>query len=189
MRRRRRGADVGNDLMLTCDTAGIAYIASTQAYGTWEFDVNKGAEGNTSKIAFISSTVNPYPNTNGYHLIFLNNEGFNLTRINDDSSYSDLFITDISYIDNNIWYRIKIERTGDGTFTVYIKGGDFGWDDWTTVVADSGSNPATDNVHTTSAYFVADLNAGDKIGVIHTTDGNLDVRDFTVSTGAFTTGY
>ncbi|NCP72303.1 hypothetical protein GW835_02840 [archaeon] len=50
------------------------------------------------------------------------------------------------------------------TFAVFIKGGEFG-DDWTLVdtTGGSGTNPVTDSTYTTSNYFVADLDAGDRI--------------------------
>jgi len=141
---------------------GIAYITSSTAYGEWEFDVNKVGAGNTCRIQFISSTTSTYPNFIGYRFSINNDESIEFRSFSGASS-SLLFQTTISYISFNVNYRIKITRTLDGTFTVYIKGGAFGWDSWTTVVASSGTNPVTNNTYTTSNYFVCDLDNGDQI--------------------------
>ena len=106
------------------------------------------------------------------------NTGY-MIRIHADESISlretfvgALMVTSTSYIENNTWYRMKITRTSDGEFTVYIRGGSFGDDDWTTVVAGgSGSNPATDTTTTTSEFIVLDVDAGDRISRLLLTDG------------------
>lgn len=58
------------------------------------------------------------------------------------------------------------------TFAVFIKGGSFG-DDWTLVdtTGGSGTNPVVDATYTTSEYFVADLDAGDRLANLKITNG------------------
>jgi len=100
--------------VLTCDTAGTIAIPSKQAYGTIEFDLYKGADGNQIDINFISE------NTDGY---VSGNTGYNI-RLHADESISlrktfigSLFQTATSYITNNTWYRIKITRLqSEGVF-------------------------------------------------------------------------
>ena len=58
------------------------------------------------------------------------------------------------------------------TFAVFIKGGDFG-DDWTLIdtTGGSGPNPVKDSTYKTSNYFVADLDAGDRLANLKIYDG------------------
>jgi hypothetical protein len=65
---------------------------------------------------------------------------------------------------------MKITRTKDGEFYVYVKGGTFG-NDWTLIVESGGSNPVTENTNTESEYFVLDFDAGDRVANITILDG------------------
>ena len=58
-------------------------------------------------------------------------------------------------------YDIRITRSATGVFTSYIKGGAFA--DWTLIdpTGGSGTNPVTDNTHTTSCCATIDMDAGD----------------------------
>ena len=172
------------DGTLTCNTDGIAYIASTQAYGEWEFDFNKNG------VSYCTHIINnAIPLDDGYAVGVNSNNSVFVGKITAGSLVAFCMLSSTSYVANNTDYRIKITRSLDHHFTAYIQGGSFG-ESWTLVDASvSGNNPSTthDTDYTTSSYFVADLDAGDKISKIHLTNGNLDVRDFTISTGAFST--
>jgi len=164
--------------------AGTSSVASTQAYGKWEFDLYKGGDGNLEYFHLINSNTLHDSGNDGYGLTIGSLEPLLFFK-STNGSRSNLFNTADSYIDNNTWYRLKVERTGDGEFTVYIKGGSFG-DDYVLVdvTGGSGTNPVTDNTYTTSAYMVADLDAGDKLrGVWSTDTGGIPVSDFTDGTG------
>jgi len=150
-----QGMDTGTKF-LENTSAGTIATQSEQAYGTWIFDIYKGGDENVNFINFISNSTTPIPSR--YVLYFSGTESIVLV-----SNVTQLFQTATSYITIDTWYRMKITRTTAGVFTVYIRGGAFGDDSWTTVVADSGTNPVTDNTYTTSAYTVLDLDAGDKI--------------------------
>jgi len=166
--------------------AGIAYINQDKAYGTWEFDVNKVGADNRIILSFIrSNTAGAVNNGEGYALDINNNEEVKLHRVN-EGSYTVLFETAASYIAINTDYRIKITRSLAGIFTVYIKGGTFGWDDWTTVVADSGTNPVTDNTYTTSNYLVADLDSTDTISNLKIDGKRINLSGAVQSTGTWT---
>jgi hypothetical protein len=145
-----------------CDVAGTIVIQSDTAYGKWEFDVYKGV-GNSSFINFIAQDINPITSMNGYVLRNPANR-IALTKYTNGVAL-DLFYTTISYIQDNIWYCFRIERTEDGEFTVYIRSDeDSNFSDWTLVdpTGGSGTNPVVDNTYTTSKYFVKDLDAGDR---------------------------
>jgi len=148
---------------LECTSAGTIAIPSKQAYGTWEFDLYKGADGNKCFFDFISDVLTITSN-NGYRFTFSSNEEIYIRRRTSGSD-SNILATPFNYISINTWYRIKITRTKDGEFYVYIRGGDFGDDDWTLVdvTGGSGTNPVTDTTHTTSNFTALDFDAGDRI--------------------------
>lgn len=153
--------DVGTKY-LECTSSGTIAIPSKQAYGTWEFDYYH-LSNSSSVICFINQDKNDL--SNGYVLIISSSEAFLLRRYINGSDFT-LFTAGNNYLqDENIWYKIKITRTKEGEFYVYIKGGDFGSDSWilVDVTGGSGTNPATDNTYAESKYMVLDLDAGEKL--------------------------
>ena len=72
---------------------------------------------------------------------------------------------------------------------MYIKGGTFGWDDWTTVstAGGSGTNPVTDNTYTTSNYLVADIDDTDTISNLKIDGKRISLANAVQSTGTWTT--
>jgi len=136
--------------------AGVAYTKSLQAYGTWIFNLYKGADANACNIAFAATTTSPFTAENRF-------------RVADDESISILvngatkMATVASYIAINTKYSIAVTKRYDGQFTLYIKGG--AYTVWTLVdvAGGTGTNPVTDNTVTTSKYFIFDGDAGDKI--------------------------
>lgn len=179
-----------------CTTDGLASIVNTVAYGEWEFDFIKTIDNNGPYFQFISDRTNAdLRNFIGYQLYFSNLEAILLRSANGSGSGSTLFYTANAYYQIGINYKLKIVRnsvldeyvTGAiGTFAVYIKGGSFGS---TYVLVDTtgggGSNPATDNTYTTSAYTVLDFDSRDVIRNYSINGILQDFYDFTVSTGAY----
>ncbi len=145
-------------------TAGVISTPSTKAYGTWEFSLYKGGASNSFYSGFISDSNAAEIASNGYSLIFYSDEGIWFYK-NNIGSENLLNNTAASYFAINTWYRLKVTRTTAGVFTFYIKGGAFGSESWTLVdvTGGSGTNPVTNNTYTTSAYFVNDLDASDRI--------------------------
>lgn len=151
--------DVGTKY-LECTSAGTIALPSTQAYGTWEFDLFKGADGNQTDVLFIQTAFEGANESYGLRVNM--SEALNIIE-----GSTGVITTDNSYISINTWYSCKITRTKEGEFTYYIKGGSFGSDNWTLVNPKTGdTNPATDNTHTESKYIVLDLDDGDKIANI-----------------------
>ena len=150
---------------LQCTTAGTIGFQNDEAYGTWEFDIYKGADANNLGVGFILDSIKERASSeNGYWV------GFNSTELIFLQEYTsgnptNLFLTATSYIAINTWYRIKVTRTTTGVFTVYIKGGAFG-NDYVQVVEASGDNPVTDNTHTTNNYCTLDIDVGDRVANI-----------------------
>jgi len=145
---------------LECTVAGTVAFKSDQVYGEWEFDVYKGADGNNVGVQIISPDFTPLAST-CYQLRLVSTEAIGLY----DGASGYIALTANSYIVINTWYRIKVTRTPDGEFTVFIKGGTFGSDDWTIVDVGGGigTNPIVDISHITTKYFLFDLDAGDRI--------------------------
>jgi len=149
---------------LECVTAGVLSIPSKQAYGTWEFDLYKGADLNTTVVYLLGGKQ-----TNYWTLFMFSTEGIYLQRTGSTAALN----TVAGYIALNTWYRIKITRSLSGIFTVYIKGGAFGNTTWTLVstAGGTGTNPVTDNTYTTSEYLGIDIDAGDRIANIVMKEG------------------
>jgi len=165
---------------------GVAYINQDKAYGTWEFDVNKHDNANVY-IHFISDDSSL---SNGYRLGLRATENIQLDVITNGTFDKTLFAA-TSYISADTDYRIKITRNLANHFTTYIKGGVFGWDDWTEVVESTGANPTTtnDDDYTTSTNFIvqAVTNVGNKISNLKINGKRHSLNKATVSTGTFTT--
>jgi len=122
---------------------------TADAYGTWEFWVNKVA-GSTYIVHFIADDL---AGTNGYSFQISATEVVSLVH----NGVGNLFTTAAAYVLADTWYKVRITRdTVAGEFTVYI--------DDVLVVAATGANPVAENTVTTSTYFVLDLDTGDKLG-------------------------
>jgi len=150
-------------------SAGTSSVVSTQAYGKFDFSLYTTGS-NHAKNTFISTTTDAHGSGDGYTLYSDNNNAISL-RLKDDTV---LFTTADSYTADDTWYFFRIERLGDGTFTVYIKGGVYS--DFTLI------DTVTNNTYTTSAYMVADLDVGDAIRGVHV-GGFKPVSDFVDGTG------
>ena len=157
---------------LECTSAGTMAIQNKQAYGTWEFYWYSGGASNFTVIYFVGDELGDY-NTNAGYLAYMNpDEQVYLKKSDGIGEVTTLFYTTTSYIENFIWYKIKIVRTSAGQFSTYVKGGVFGS---TYVLIDvtggTGTNPVTDNTYTSSNYFVLDFDVGDRIANIEIFEG------------------
>ena len=148
-------------------TAGALVIPSKTAYGTWEFDLYKGADTNVMQVGFINKNT-AVVGAGSYRLDFKADEAISFIK----TSEGVINVTATSYFANNTFYRVKITRTPAGIFTFYIKGGSFtptaGQGGWTLIsmAGGSGTNPTTDNVYPTSNYLVLEIDATDRIANI-----------------------
>lgn len=150
-------------------------IPFNKAYGTWEWSFYMGGVGSNSCAFFFTNlTFEAQPGISrggsGYALVFDQDDRIRL-REHTPASASDHMLSATSYFDINTWYRFKVTRTKDGAMTAYIKGGDFGYDDWTLITPDSGTNPHTDTTYTTSSYIIITGDDGDRVANITYTEG------------------
>lgn len=165
----------GGTKALKCTTAGIISIPCNQAYGSWEFDIYK--VGITSFVAFINSSISNVSTGDNYNLRFRNDKPITLLR----KDVAAIQGSATNYYSMNTWYRVKITRNTNGSFTTYIKGGAFGSDYiLVSVTGGTGTNPATDNTYTSSNFFVLDLGASDMIAniVCQQGEGSLDLNSY-----------
>lgn len=148
------GSDSEVGLFMECSSAGTIALQSSSAYGTFEFKLYKGGAGNVMNIAFLGTDNSNYGATANYWLRFHADESIQFLR----SNATDLFLTAVSYFLINTWYTVKITRTTDGEFYVYL--------DDVLIVENTGNNPVTNTTYTTSSWFVLDLDSGDRISDI-----------------------
>ena len=166
------------DFEYRCNSTGIAYIPSTQAYGTWEFDYYKTAN-TSSRISFIDSDNNDATNLGGYNMYMTVTESIQLIR----ASAATLFTTASDYFNDSTYYSYKIVRTAGGEFSVYSK---TGINEYSLVTASTGSNPVTSTSLTTSAYLVLSFSNTDRIKNIKFNGGApMNISTFTVVSGVF----
>jgi len=96
-------------------TPGTIATQSKQAYGEWEFDVNKGDDGNDASAYFIGDSSDT-TSIDGYRTQLASNEKIYFRRMTNNAT-SDGFETANSYIDINTWYRLKVARlASEGVF-------------------------------------------------------------------------
>ncbi len=147
---------------IKCVTAGIISRRNIEAYGTWEFEFYK-ADASNLNIYPIASMIGTAAaaGQNCYRALFTNLEQIAIQRYDNGAFGSTLMGANAGYFDPVTRYKTRFTRSPTGIFYMYIKGGAF--TEWVPAQADSGANPATDNTHTTSKYFVIDAAAGDRI--------------------------
>jgi len=160
--------DTNGEKSLKCTSAGTCAIQSKTAYGEWEFDYYH-AQNAYKYLEFINNNKNNVNSNNSYGISPNSNNGLRLRKAN-----VTLFETVNDYIKQLTWYRIRITRTTDGEFTIYIRSDeDSNFTNWTLVdtTGGSGTNPVVDNTYTTSKYQVFDLDTNDELGDIQIWNG------------------
>ena len=161
--------------VIECTTAGVLYQESLQAYGTWEFALNKAAT-TTPYILFVADVIGIYSATNQdqYSIAVNGDELVALGKRPNAGPPSNLCTTATGYVSESTWYKFRVTRSYAGSFSVYILGGAF--TSWTLVdvTGGSGTNPVTDTAITASKYCVLDLDAGDKVTDFKFYHGVLD---------------
>jgi hypothetical protein len=124
------------------------------AYGTPDFWVKK-ADASVTYVIFIASDKVAWngASQNGYAIQLNNTERVILGRIT-AGVFTNLSVSDINTVTPGAWHRITPPRRYNGQFTTYLDG--------VQLPVTGGSNPVTDNTHTTSYYTVLDFDAGDE---------------------------
>jgi hypothetical protein len=150
-----------------CVTAGVIGIPVhlplqdlTASNLRWQWWMYKGADGNTTRIKFVSDLIGAWNKTDSYYIHFNSSEGVDL---GEGPGGANLVYTAVSYISNNTHYLVRMDRlAATGAFTGYI-----GADEASLAEIDltggSGSWPVVDTTHLSTAYIVWDIDAGDII--------------------------
>jgi len=131
-----------------------------------EFDLklNSGAAPTLALAEGTGSNIEQAINGRNSHILIANSTKTAMFQFKNTATATDYEVSGLT-----------IRRIYDAdTFAVFIKGGEFG-DIYTLVdtTGGSGTNPITDSTYTTSQYLVTDLDNGDKISNIKTTNGVL----------------
>lgn len=158
---------------LSCTSTGNTAIPCTQSTGYWEFDVFKGSASDVIRVDFISSSYNSAI-ANGYRFAISSANGLYIQKITGGSATTISNSAD-NTISTNTWYRIRIERTNAGVFTLLAKGSSLtptaGRNGFSLITMTSGTNPtAADSTYFTNSYLVYYATTSDGIT-------NFDVRD------------
>jgi len=144
--------------VISLPTSVMAGDSKEAAYGTWEFTINKGG---TAPLFGFACQENIDVLDGSQNCYVLHIDGSRRVRLRKVTagSLSDLFYSAADYVSNAVEYRVRITRSPTGVFTGYIKGG--AYTNWTLIVPEVGTNPATDNSFTTADYVVWELDTGD----------------------------
>lgn len=152
------GASVVYDGLVNT-TAGVAYIPSDVASGSWKIKFNT-ANTSTLDIAVMADSYSSIQN--GYIISILADETLKVVRYSSGSD-SDIIDGGSGYISHSTDYEVWFSLTEGGIATLYIKGGSFGWDSWTTV----GTDTQTKISSSTYLYIETGTASGDKISNLH----------------------
>ena len=149
---------------IECVAAGVIWRPNSLAHGTIRLRLLKALGSSTTSCMIYASVIGSEsaPGQNGYLYQFNSSERSALWKTT--AGIPALLHTSAAdYITINTVYDVVIPHDSQGAFTVYIKGGVFS--DWTLVdmAGGSGTNPITDNTHTTSKYLAFDLDTGDRV--------------------------
>ncbi len=153
---------------LECVTDGSITIPTTQAVGTWEFDINMASVTLFSDLYILNNPIIESAVGYGFGAGYRNR----IMRCDGSATIPFLFRTASGVNLANTWYSIKLTRTTNGIFTMYIRGGAYGRN-WVLVseTGDIGSNPVTDTNYFKASLVLLKLRAGDKIANIKIYDG------------------
>lgn len=152
---------------LECVTAGVVAMPSSYfkqgegdaARGTFEWWMYRALLGNLSEIAFIGSqkSAPTAAGFNGYRIAATSSTLY-LARLTNGGS-ATFQISAAGQCSHLVWHRHTFTVSTGGVFTNYIDGS------LVDVTGGTGTNPATDATYTTSKFFVAQVDAGDKIAL------------------------
>ncbi len=131
-------------------TAGTMYLASNQAYGTWEFDVYRASGSNEILVGLIADSLGSGWTSN-YSFAFRNNGLMQILK------NGNILSSSVGSYSHSVWWGIKMTRDQNGRFLVKLKSR---VSPYTTII------DRTDNSFNFSNYLILDLDAGDRVANI-----------------------
>jgi len=139
----------------TADSMGMT--PTEAAYGTWEFYWMQFDANNLIHVMVGDAVGTPGSvSANGYIFRYGVGERFRL-RTETAGSIGDIMQTDAAYFTTGQWYKMKITRSTSGVWTAYRDG--------VLVPVLVGTNPGTENTHTTAKYLSIQARATDLIAI------------------------
>lgn len=146
--------DAGNNLLrLDSEGESVSHLstASIASYGSWEFYVRQNflsSDNNRSHVFLLSDRADVESDVNGYAVRIGEsgaNKFFRIVRF-DNGNEAEVLVSGTTLIEANTGYQIKVERTTDGEWSLYVSEG-YGSD------PQPEGNPAIDNTYTQSSYI------------------------------------
>ena len=128
-----------------CVTDGYFSFPQPHAYGTWEFEV---FPSNETCVLFIAEEIAPYNVSNSY-IFYVYFSGIVQLLKKITAGAMTVVINAPDTVNLNQWNFIKITRTLDGEFKMYIN--------------EVLVGTATDTTHTISNFSVIQNNAGERV--------------------------
>jgi hypothetical protein len=150
--------------VLTCKTAGIAYIPrsvlqsepGSMAFGEWDFWFYK-VDATNLYIDVVADTA-AQPTNNGYELWFDAVEKIYLARVTAGALASTIMVTTpIPTYTHSTWNHMVLSRTVAGVWTMRLND--------TLPAVGAGANPGTDATHLTGNYITIRMGVGDKLAL------------------------
>jgi hypothetical protein len=137
------------------------YMTTTDAaYGTWEFDVMKSSSSTQVFVVFIAQAGAKLTDAtqSGYYFAINATNQLVIGEVATGTPAA-IYKTAADYVADDTKHRIKITRSNEGVFTLYMDG--------TACPAsgETGTNPFTDTTYTTGGYIDLDLDADDIISL------------------------
>jgi len=141
--------------------------STENAYGTWEFMINKATSSNP-KIHFINSASDG--TGDGYYIDIKDDEQILLY-----STFGPYRLaTDDDAMSSGAWTKFRVSRTIYGVFRL--------WVDDVLVSTIDGANPTDpDNSYEVSDYIVFELDTGDKISLGNNVDDTSSIKKYLVT--------
>jgi len=141
---------------LTASSSGIVYAKNSDfnqsptefAYGTWEFWMKQ-----TSAADCVVSIVDALTTSTGYYITFgVTTRNIQLREYSTGSPGTILYTSPNASFSATEWFKFKMTRSNIGVFTLYVN-------DIILPAGIAGTNPSTDNTHTTANFISISLPA------------------------------
>jgi hypothetical protein len=152
------GVVSGSTIWMRCLTAGVTYLPKDLDWTSCTFGLYKGADANVTDVCFVASEIGgtTFANQNGYALRASADERLQLIRMSGGIE-TLLAETAPAFVAITTEYEIKIAHNGlTHAYDFLIRGGAYA--DWTAT-----GLAYTLGIYTSSAYFVNDLDADDRV--------------------------
>lgn len=154
--------------VIECTSSGHLYIPSQKmasnsteaAYGEWEFWLYYNGSADSQGFYFINSNKLAYPNTLNSYTLYLSTTYTDARILRVNGASSSTLISGGTIITG--WNKIRITRDSSGVWKLWLN--------------DTYIGTVTDNTYTTSTYFVAMMQTGNKFAYADKSGGHSIIK-------------